>query len=334
MARPLRIEAAGMWYHVMSRGDDRRAVFFEDADYELFLNKLADSCVLYHVELHAYALMQNHVHLYLHTQEANLGRFMQRLLTAFSIALNLKHERCGHVFQGRYKAIVVEQTAYGNEVSRYIHLNPMVTGNASKELEKQRRAVRSYRWSSYGAMIGIAAAHPALVRADTLGRFEGSRSEQAKAYAAFVEEGLLKNIEDPVALAKGQLVLGKDSFVDKILRLLRGRTEKDGQAEQSRRRLVSVSIGTVKKVVAQAYRVTVQGIEKKGSHGNEARHAAIWLASKACIGGMSLKAIGASFGLSASRVLHVRDLMAERGRKDRRWRCRLDMLLQKAIGNA
>ena len=334
MARPLRIETPGMWYHVMNRGDDRRTVFLEDADYEMFLKQLADSCALYHVEVHAYALMRNHVHLYLHPREANLGRFMQRLFTAYSIAHNLKHERSGHVFQGRYKALVVDRTDYGNEVSRYLHLNPVEAGDSSRNLTERRRVLREYRWSSYGAMIGIAAAHPALVRADTLERFEGTRQEQEKAYAAFVEEGLLRTIEDPAALAKGQLVIGRDRFVDKILRILKGRTEKDEQAERSRRRLVSVKIDKVKKVVAREYRVTLEDIEKKGAHGNEARQAAMWLASKVCIGGMSLKAVGAVFGVSVSRAVRVRDRMEERTQKDRRLRRRLNTLVQKAINNA
>jgi chromosomal replication initiation ATPase DnaA len=122
--------------------------------------------------------------------------------------------------------------------------------------------------------------------------------------------------------------------VDKILRILKGRSEKDEQAERSRRKMVAVKSEVVKKLVADEYRVTVEDIGKKGSHGNEARHAALWLASKVCIGAMSLKAVGAVFGVSASRALHVREGMEERMRKDRRLYRRLTTLLQKAINNA
>lgn len=334
MARPLRIEAPGMWYHVINRGNDRDAVFLDDADYERFLMQLAESCARYQVEVHAYALLCNHFHLFLRTRTANLGRFMQRLLTACSIASNLTHGRSGHVFQGRYKALVVEQNAYGTTVSRYIHLNPVATLDGAQGLDARRAGVRAYRWSSYGAFLGIAPAHPALVREDTLTRFGKSKPEQEQAYAAFVEEGLLKGVEDPVVLARAQLVLGKDRFVEKIRRMLLRRKEQDGQAERSRARVVAPDVAAVVRAVAHAYRTTEADIMKKASQARAARRVALWLASAVCVGGTSLKNIGVRFGISVSAVVQTRKRMDAAQIGDARLHRHLQKLIKLSTVNA
>ena len=127
MARPLRIEYAGACYHVMNRGNRRQTVFAEARDYELFLERLGQFGRQFDVRLWCYCCMPNHFHLYLRTEQANLSRFMQSLLTSFTITLNRRHHSSGHVFQGRFTAHLVENEAYGGEVSRYIHLNPVRT---------------------------------------------------------------------------------------------------------------------------------------------------------------------------------------------------------------
>lgn len=334
MARPLRIEAPGMWYHVINRGNERGTVFFDDGDYALFLTQLAESCARYQVELHAYAVLSNHFHLLVRTRTANLGRFMQRLLTAYSIAGNLKHGRSGHVFQGRYTALVVEQNTYGATVSRYIHVNPVATLAGTQSWEAKRAGVRAYRWSSYGAYLGIVPAHPALVREDTLARFGKNKRAQQQAYAAFVEEGLLKGVEDPRVLARAQLVLGKDRFMEKIRRMLLQRKEKDAQAERSRARLVAPAVAAVVRAVAQAYRTTEADIIKKASPARAARRAALWLASTTCVGRTSLKEIGARFGISTSAVVQTRKRMAAAQRSDARLRRHLQKLAKLSTVNA
>ena len=132
MARPQRIEYEGAVYHVTARGNDRRAIFRDDADREHFLRALAESVERFEVRLYLFCLMTNHFHLVVETPRANLGRFMHRLQTAHTVYFNRRHRRCGHLMQGRYGARLVEKDAYILRLSRYVHLNPVFTAAARK----------------------------------------------------------------------------------------------------------------------------------------------------------------------------------------------------------
>ena len=125
MVRPLRIEYPNAWYHVTSRGVARSEIFRDDKDRKRFLKILEESVDAFNVEVHCYVLMSNHFHFLLKTPEGNLSRFMQRFNTAYTTYFNLRHRRSGHLYQGRYKAILVEADEYLLELSRYIHLNPV-----------------------------------------------------------------------------------------------------------------------------------------------------------------------------------------------------------------
>lgn len=160
-------------------------MFCDDRDRNAFLSRLGAVAEAFRIEIHAYALMSNHVHLFVRTREANLSKFMQRLLSGYTQWFNVRHDVCGHLFQGRYKALVVDKNTYGAEVSRYIHLNPVRTGAESKaDVERLRSRLRAYRWSSYRAMIGIAPPEPWLERTATLSRWgEASRSRKQTTHA-------------------------------------------------------------------------------------------------------------------------------------------------------
>ena len=122
MARPLRMESTGSWYHVTYRGNERKPVFKDDSDRRHFLEILGTTSNLYDTEMHVFVLMDNHLHLALSSRDANLSRFMQRLNTAYTVYFNRRHQRSGHLFQGRYKAILIEADTYLMELSRYILL--------------------------------------------------------------------------------------------------------------------------------------------------------------------------------------------------------------------
>jgi len=148
MARPLRIEYPGALYHVTSRGDRQEAIFDDDQDRRAFLKVLGDVVSRYRWRRHAYFLMGNHYHLMIETPEANLTKGMRQLNGVFTQCSNRRHKRSGHLFQGRYKAILVDRDSYFLELARYVVLNPV------------RAAMVKYPhlwvWSSYGAMIGKA----------------------------------------------------------------------------------------------------------------------------------------------------------------------------------
>src|SRR6266498_2435192 len=128
MARPLRIEQAGGWYHITTRGNERRAIFRSDRDREHFLEVLAEMTRRFGVRLHAYVLMDNHYHLLLQLTEPNLSRAVQWLNVSYSIWFNRRHRRSGHLFQGRFKSVVLDPIQWGLELSRYVHLNPVRVG--------------------------------------------------------------------------------------------------------------------------------------------------------------------------------------------------------------
>src|SRR6266404_3452804 len=138
MARALRIERPGGRYHVTVRGNERKAVYRNDSDRAHFLELLCEATERFGVRIHAYVLMDNHLHLLVETPRANLSRTMQWLGVSYSIWFNRRHNRAGHLFQGRFKSVVVEDDAGWQEVARYIHLNPVRI--ASLRLDKRQRA--------------------------------------------------------------------------------------------------------------------------------------------------------------------------------------------------
>src|SRR4051812_37326204 len=125
MARPLRIIHPRGWYHITARGNERRNIFIDNRDRSHFLELLDEFVPRFHVNLHAYVLMHNHYHLLLELSRPNLSRAVQWLNVSYSAWFNRRHDRCGHFFQGRFKSILVEPSAWGLSLSAYLHLNPV-----------------------------------------------------------------------------------------------------------------------------------------------------------------------------------------------------------------
>lgn len=178
MARPLRIEYAGALYHITSRGNRRGQVFTEDADRREFLNILAEVNRRFETRCHAYCLMGNHYHLVLETPRGNLSSAMRQLNGVYTQKYNWLHDKVGHVFQGRYKAIVIQRDVHLLEAARYVVLNPVRAGIA--------RRPEDWPWSSYLATAGLAAPDPCLDAKWLLGQFDGELSAARKRYVEFV----------------------------------------------------------------------------------------------------------------------------------------------------
>jgi len=145
MAKPIRIEYEGAVYHVTLRGNDRKAIFKTDEDREQFIAKLAENVERYDIRLYMYTLMTN-THFVLETPRGNLSRFMQRFQTAYTVHYNKKHDRSGHLMQGRFGASVVDDDRYILKLSRYVHLNPVfVKANKSKTRRERVLLLRDKR---------------------------------------------------------------------------------------------------------------------------------------------------------------------------------------------
>ena len=213
MARQLRIEYAGAVYHVTSRGNEGRSIFPDETDRISFLDILSEAAEKYRWICHAYCLMDNHYHLLLETPEGNLSKGMKHLNGVYTQVFNKKNKRVGHLFQGRYKAILVEKESHLLEVARYVVLNPV----RAKMVEHPSK----WKWSSYKATAGFCKKPDYLTVDWVLGRFGPDSKIAERGYRKFVSDGvkekcLLKDV-------RGRMFLGSGGFVDKFSEVLKGK---------------------------------------------------------------------------------------------------------------
>lgn len=208
MARPLRIEYPGGFYHVTSRGNEQKEIFKSDKDREQFISYLESASSRYGAVVHGYCLMNNHYHLLLETPSGNLSEIMRHINGAYTTYFNVKRKRAGHLFQGRYKAILVDADEYAKELSRYIHLNPVRAGITEKPVE--------YAWSSYKAYIGIGKKPEWLKTEFILNYFDEKRTKAQKGYEQFVSIMIGREYESPLKATVASTILGASEFVKEI----------------------------------------------------------------------------------------------------------------------
>lgn len=222
MARKPRILFAGAIYHITFRGNARQDIFLDVRDRRHLLDKVKEYSETYQSRIFLYCLMTNHVHLLVQTPLANLDRFMGALLTSHSVYFNRRHERSGHLMQGRYDGQLVSGDSYLLNLSRYIHLNPVCTDYWAKRSVRERADfLMRYPWSSYRAYIGLATAPEWLNTNPLLAGFESRAGQDApSAYRQFVETGMAESDVDFKALLKGKpIAIGPPAFVDRMREL-------------------------------------------------------------------------------------------------------------------
>lgn len=203
MARPLRIEYPNALYHVMSRGNGYQNVYQDDKDRQKFLDWLQDAVEVHNIICHAYCLMGNHYHLLIETPDANLSRAMRDINGNYTQSFNARHKTVGHLFQGRYKAFVIEKDTYLLEVARYIVLNPVRANLATHP--------RQYKWSSYKITSESSDVPKYLYTDWILGYFGKERKKAQVSYRKFIKDGL--HAEDPHKKIKSGLLLGSPQFI-------------------------------------------------------------------------------------------------------------------------
>ena len=213
MARPLRIEFPGAIYHVTSRGDRREAIFVDDVDSGALLAVVATAMSRFDAQVLAYCLMGNHYHFVLHTRKANLSLLMRHVNGVYTQAFNRRHAKVGHLFQGRFKAILVDRDAYLLEVCRYVELNPVRAHLVD--------APAQWPWSSYRAHVGqaptpqwldTAGLHGYLLGQPPRSAADGRRA--ARRYAALVDAGRDVRLWDQAL--RQQIYLGDEAFVERM----------------------------------------------------------------------------------------------------------------------
>jgi putative transposase len=238
MARPLRIEYPGAFYHVTCRGNERKAIFADETDRISFVDRLQLSVETYGGVVHSYVLMDNHFHLILETHLGNISELMRHFNVSYTVWFNRRHNRTGHLYQGRYKAILIEADAYLMALSRYVHLNPVkIKSMADMGVKDQTAYLKGYRWSSLRGFLYLRKREPFVNYSRVLDYFGGDNGRGRKAYGAFVQKGITEDADNPWAKVEGQLILGTDGFLDEIKEKFINRATKHYREQPSGRSL-------------------------------------------------------------------------------------------------
>ena len=278
MTRPLRLAYPGALYHVTTRGNARQAIYTDDQDRSTFLAVLAEVVTRSQWLCHAYCLMNNHYHLLIETPQGNLSVGMRQLNGVYTQRFNRRHTRVGHVFQGRFKAILVERENYLLELCRYVVLNPVRAGLAKRP--------QTYRWSSYRATAGLEKAPEWLTREWVLAQFSPQRRRAERQYQEFVQEG--RGVAAPWAQVEGQVMLGQSHFVETLKPLLADKV-KVREIPRAQRLVARPALGEI----VRAKRVVVK----------DERDQAVWEAHVRY--GYSLTAIGQHLGLHYTTISKI-----------------------------
>ena len=206
MARPLRLEYPGAHYHITARGNAREPIFLDVQDSQEYLNVLGLVVERFNWLCHAYCLMTNHYHLMIETPEGNLSAGMRHLNGVYTQRFNRRHGRVGHIFQGRFQAILVNRDRYLLELCRYVVLNPVRAGMVKNPAE--------YPFSSFRPTLGLDPAPPFLTVDWVLAQFAKTKVSARRRYREFVEAGI--GLASPWQALQGQALLGGEAFVEQL----------------------------------------------------------------------------------------------------------------------
>jgi len=283
MARPLRIEYPGAWYHAMNRGAQRQAIYADDTDREKFVELLGELGERFGLEVHAWCLMGNHYHVMVRTAEVGLSRAMRHLNGVYTQYFNRRHRRDGPLFRGRYKAVLVEADVYWSHLSRYVHRNPLEAGLIN--------VLSEYRWSSYRAYIGKASKPQWLHTQRVLEQFCDRTT-----YQRFVEQVAADAVVDAF-YNSGRLlpILGSEHYKDGVL----SQRAPEPEVPAIKRLCKHPSPEQIVCAVASYYGEPVERL-RRPTRGRGARTPARSVAMYVCqqYGGMKLQHIAREFGLS------------------------------------
>ena len=305
MARPLRIEYEGALYHVTSRGNEGRKIYFAKSDYNKFIDYLEAAQEKYHYLLHGYVLMTNHYHLLLETPSANLNRAMHYINGSYTNYINLKRSHRGHLLQGRYKAILVDRDNYLLELSRYVHLNPV----RAKMVERPE----DYPYSSYRAF--ICKGKEGIVYRDLLlGMMAEDERKAVKLYKDFVDKAIGIEMESPLKNVYGGIILGKKKFIKDTLGRLKEEDIQRKGISHGREFKKQYDVQEIVDKTAAFFNMAPYEIAEKRN--KEIRHTVIYLIKRYT--GSTNGQIGQYFGgLSDFAVAKICQRFLEKLRKDK-----------------
>ena len=262
MPRPLRIEYAGAWYHVMNRGADRMKIFSTNEHRQIFLNLLIEISVLFKIEVHTYCLMDNHYHLLLHTPYPNLGKAMRHLSGIYTLRYNRSLNRDGPLFRGRYKAILIEANTYLLKVSRYIHLNPI-----------EARVVEhpaNFKWSSYNDYVGAKKSN--WVHTTFILDFFGNENN----YSEYVSKGIDSETNNFYNRSQLSSILGTSKFITEKIDNLCDDYKFATQADVNRVKKL-LSVDEIANCISHYFNIPIAQLKTAGQKNNLPRLLAIYV---------------------------------------------------------
>ena len=296
MARPLRVEYPGAFYHVINRGNAGEKIFKSQSDKKKFLEYLQKAVDRFSIIIHTYCLMSNHYHVLIETPQANLGVAIQWLNVSYATYFNRKRQRSGHLFQGRFKALLIEADEYLKELSRYIHLNPVRANIVAKP--------QDYAWSSYPAFLKKNEGPEWLETGRILGYFGKRKKEAIKKYINFVEAIEIERLENPHKQAVGGFILGEADFITWVKETFLLSRKDEKEIPQLRELKPKVPIQSILEAVGAEFGSAEEQIVEKGRKRNKAREVAIYLARD--LSGAKCKELGALFGGISGAAITMR----------------------------
>lgn len=308
MARQLRINYPGAFYHVTSRGNERKEVFKSTRDRTKFLEYLKTATLKYDAVIHVYCLMDNHYHLLLETPSGNLPQIMHHINGAYTIYYNVKRGRSGHLFQGRYKAILVDADEYAKELSRYIHLNPV----RAKLVERPEE----YDWSSYQDYAAARKPHEWLNRDFILGNFGNTFSAAEKNYKKFVTSLEGKEYKSPLKEVFASTILGGRGFIEHVKKFFVEGKEISKQIPATKTLMEKATMEEILKCV-----------DREFPESRLSRDVKQYLCHRYTSEG--LKKIGEQFNVSESAVSHAVSRASKAIAQDKQVRKKVDDLIVK-----
>jgi len=322
MARPLRVEYPGAYYHVINRGNAGENIFSCDWDREKFLEYLGKAAERFSIIVHAYCLMTTHYHFLIETPEPNLSLAMQWLNVSYATYYNKKRRRSGHLFQGRFKSILVDADEYYKPLSRYIHLNPVRAKIVTNPAE--------YPWSSYPAFIGRTKAPGWLEIEWLLATFGRKKREAVKNYRAFVEEVDIHALKTPDQDIIGGFILGGIDFVNWVKDTFLLTRDDEKEIPQLKRLKPKASLETILQAVSDDSGCSKEKIREKGRKNNKSREIAIYLARD--LSGATCSELGDFFGGVSGAAITVRyNKVAEEMAGDKRLKRKVDKIKNRIL---
>ena len=309
MARQLRIEFPGAFYHVTARGNERKAVFKSIKDREQFFSYLESASNRYGAIIHAYCLMDNHYHILIETPLGNLSKIMQHINSAYTTYFNIKRDRSGHLFQGRYKSILVEVDEYAKELSRYIHLNPVRA--------KMLKTPEEYQWSSYSYYADKRKAPEWLYRDFILGYFGKRLSTSQRNYRKFVYSLVGEVYDSPFTDVIYSVILGSHEYAQEIKDTFLRKIPQDRELPALLELVDSPDIDIISKIVDSV----IQTDDRL------AKQIKLYFCHR--YSGLKLKEIGKYFGIGESGVSQTSHRLSDKLKRNKKLSKKVAILKKK-----